>query len=692
MGLLRQLSKSISLRKVSDSTSDGGTATATSLRKEASRLLHRGETDSALEVIARGLHAASALLLDENEDAHQDDTANELNLIHLHAYAGKCHWKHFDYKEACSHFIASLDVAGNAGPDGFPDVFDYTFFKNMGESCYQVGKHEECVFAHEFGLQLLDEKTRRRLNDVKVTKKKKKYRKSPSFEEEPPDELITPHELKKGSSKVHHQLAVSLRHLRDFEKALDHFSLVKKPLEIALGAGDILCEMERCFRELNLPNEADACLERAAKEAPAALPPNVAKIASFRYEYLGGDHKQCIEELERCLAMAAKTAKLARKKSKLLKSQAVNSNQPTSATITATSPSKDQGKHESPMDTDGNPYDPSALDLLREAAVRVLLGKAHRAVGNFEAAEKYLTSACAKAPRDPKPWLALSALYRETDRDDLAMRALRQVASLGEPVVTEEELLERKIALEKEDKRQALLRKSSNLSSGSSGSNSNAFKNAVGRLSLTDTLKPGDSLANALTSSPSLKTLNSQKSGRLRQNLVRAAEQAELDKELAIEAEQKRLEKVKGKGSFSLKYKKANDFVEPNLLKARNKALAGMASIFEKHGQTGRAMEVYATMDQSDARVVKRQEEILVEAALKLQRVFRGKKAREEFEKKRRTRNVRRVYGSAFRGGSTSSDGFGSVSVYSNDSTLARACSQMFKGSRNMTPLGGSFF
>ena len=59
---------------------------------------------------------------------------------------------------------------------------------------------------------------------------------------------------------------------------------------------------------------------------------------------------------------------------------------------------------------------------------------------------------------------------------------------------------------------------------------------------------------------------------------------------------------------------------------ARHVALAAMAAIFESHGQTGRAMEVYASMDQSDERVVTRQAEILTEAALKLQRTFRGKR------------------------------------------------------------------
>jgi hypothetical protein len=188
--------------------------------------------------------------------------------------------------------------------------------------------------------------------------------------------------------------------------------------------------------------------------------------------------------------------------------------------------------------------------------------------------------------------------------------------------------------------------------------------------------------------------LDPQKSGRLRQNLARAAERAEMEKQLASEAEALRLQKVKGKGSFSARHKKTSDFVDPNLLHAREKALGAMAAIFESHGQTGRAMEVYASMDQNDARVVKRQEEILTEAALKLQRTFRGKKAREEFERRRKTRRARRVYGSA--------DGFTNVQTFTQGkgtgfSSLARNMSSTNGASdrnagRSSKPLGSSFF
>lgn len=186
--------------------------------------------------------------------------------------------------------------------------------------------------------------------------------------------------------------------------------------------------------------------------------------------------------------------------------------------------------------------------------------------------------------------------------------------------------------------------------------------------------------------------LDPQKSGRLRQNLARAAELLETEKQLAREAEALRLEKVRGKGSFSARHKKATDFVDPNALRAREKALAAMAAIFESHGQSGRAMEVYASMDQTDPRVIQRQEEILTEAALKLQRTFRGRKAREEFERRRKTRRARRVYGGA--------DGFANVATFTQSAGVASLARNMASTNgaferdarRNAKPLGSSFF
>jgi tetratricopeptide (TPR) repeat protein len=684
MGLFRSLSKSLSVTRRRGDDHDKDTAS----REEAQSLLRRGETESALEVIERGLDEASARLLDENDETHEHDETHERNLIHLHSLAAKCHHRHKDYREACVHFVAALDVAGDRGPEGFPEVFDHAFFLKMGDACHMRDKHGECVFAHEKGLELLLAKTKTGEDGRDAASEAKNKNKNRTFftvkkkttpnedEDEDEDERgipATDSVLQVGSSKTHHQIAVSLRHLRDFERALDHFGAIAKPLEVALGAGDVLCEMESCFRELGLGEEAESCLRRAASEAPAVRADNVAKIATFRRERMGGDATTCVEELERCLALAAAAAKIERRSEKTAKTKTAKA---------ASSSAK--GTHLFAEDTEDVDRAMTGLDRRREARVRVLLGQALGAVGQAEKAEKQLGAACAKAPEDPGTWLALAAFYRGAERDDLAMPALRKVAALGEvPRDFEAEARE-----EAHRKANALKRELS-----MRGGNRRA-------LSLRDHARSGaegpsalaaESFPASLASSPSLRVLNPQKSGRLRQNLARAAERAELEAQLALEAEELRLQKVKGKGSFSARHKKASDFVDPNLRRARHVALAAMAAIFESHGQTGRAMEVYASMDQSDERVVQRQVEILTEAALKLQRTFRGKKAREAFERRRKTRRARRVYGSA--------DGFANVAVFTQGSGVATKLAESrdpgtggFGRVSKPKPLGSSFF
>ena len=69
-----------------------------------------------------------------------------------------------------------------------------------------------------------------------------------------------------------------------------------------------------------------------------------------------------------------------------------------------------------------------------------------------------------------------------------------------------------------------------------------------------------------------------------------------------------------------------------------------MASMFEKHGQASRAMNIYDRMDPNDPRVKMRQNQILHNAALRLQRIFRGHQARKKMFRNQ-TRHVARNYG-----------------------------------------------
>ena len=131
MGLFRSLSKSLSVTRRRGDDHDKDTAS----REEARSLLRRGETESALEVIERGLDEASARLLDENDETHEHDETHERELIHLHALAAKCHHRHKDYREACVPRRRARR-RGRPRTGGVPEVFDHAFFLEMGDACH----------------------------------------------------------------------------------------------------------------------------------------------------------------------------------------------------------------------------------------------------------------------------------------------------------------------------------------------------------------------------------------------------------------------------------------------------------------------------------------------------------------------------------------------------------------------------
>jgi len=450
-------------------------------RHAAAKLWKTGDVDEALDAALEGL------------DADPGDA------VALHALVARCHAANRDFADAATHFAAALDaVPLDERPDDatHAETFDEAHFLAMGDACHRAERHAECVFAFDSALELAARDANRggkRWGSARAARTK-------TADGKPLGPLDV------GSSATHYFLGVSLGRVGDYLRAVAHLERVAKPLEVALGGGDVLCEMERCFRALNLPAEADACLKRAAEETPPVRPENAARVAVFRYERLGGSDVQCVSELEACLAKAKRA----------------------------------EGSQGGLSPSGGG--DSAPLGRRRESEIRAMLGRAHRAMGDDAAAEKHLTAACAADPRNADAFARLGELYVASDRDDVAMRAFAVAV----------ELVERE-----ED--------------GKEGS--------------------GEEAPSA-PSSP-----------------------------------------------------RVGGAVDSSLLATKAAALAGMASIYEKHGQPGRAYETYERMDDADPRVANRKREILTAAAVKLQRVFRGNKAREAMRKAARGRVARRQYG-----------------------------------------------
>ena len=181
----------------------------------------------------------------------------------------------------------------------------------------------------------------------------------------------------------HHQIAVSLRHLRDFERALDHFGAIAKPLEAALPA--TCCARWIRFRELGLGRGGGELLgaPRASARCGASR-----KSLAFQRERMGGDATTCVEELERCLALAAAAAKIERQSAEDGEDGEGGGSPPRKERILSrktrkTSITRSQGS-----------------TGVASSRARALGRLSARSARRREKAEKQL-GACAKAPEDP---------------------------------------------------------------------------------------------------------------------------------------------------------------------------------------------------------------------------------------------------------------------------------------------------
>ena len=488
-----------------------------SARARALKLRKQGEPDLALAVCEDGL------------DADPSDA------VALHAIAARCLVDLGDWDEACDRFAAALDAVGDESPEAHADVLDEAHYLAMGEACSRADRDPECVFALENALELAAQTAN--------ASKKRGFRSKGSS-----DQPLTA--LDVGSSATHHRLAASLLRLDQPDRALDHLERVVKPLEVSLSAGDVLCDMHRCFAAMGQTDESEACLRRATEETLPVRAENVALVAVFRRERCGGSAEACVLELEECVARARAAT------------------------------SKGKG---------------DALSREREAEVRATLGKVCAELGRREDAEKHLGAACARDPNNADAWLGLGELYRDVGRDDASMAALRRCVELTEDV-----------AVDREDERR--------MTRGGGGGGGATAEN-------------------------------------LAENL---------------------------------------ESLDPRRVATRAAALAAMAAAFERRGRHGRALEAYERMDPNDPRVAARKEEILTAAALRLQRVFRGHKAREALRAKGRGRRVVRQYGArpketdgrrAWAGGMLARDG---------GSQGARGYGYGYGPRRK--PLGSSFF
>ena len=315
----------------------------------AAKLIAKGDIDEALEIIEEALRAIDAV---ENAPVPDDDRAS------LHALCAMCHSRNESMRRACEHFAAALDAAEEeeaatgrrAAAKGPKGPIDAEFFYRMGEACHRRGQHGRCALAYEQALEL-----------------DPRRKKLPS--------RLTP-------SAVHHQAGVSCRETKRYEEALEHFAKVDAPLEAAVGAGDVLCDRERCYASMGDYAAAEACIRAAAEDVDMSSQPvrpeNVCRVAVYRYERCGGSAERAVKELAGVIENKEKTS----------------------------------------------------LSKKKEAEVLAMLARLHAGLGELVESEANFEASLGRNPRSHGTWLSLGQLYEATGRDDLALRAYARVVEI----------------------------------------------------------------------------------------------------------------------------------------------------------------------------------------------------------------------------------------------------------------------
>ena len=312
----------------------------------ASKLVAKGDIDEALEIIEDALRDIDAV---ENDAPVLDD-----DRASLHALAAMCHSQNESMRRACEHFDAALDAAEDEeattgrravakGPKG---PIDAEFFYRMGEACHRRNMHGRCAAAYDEAMEM-----------------DPKRKKLPS--------RLTP-------SMVHHQAGVSCRECKRYEEALEHFTAVDRPLEAAVGHGDVLCDMERCHTAMGDFASADECVRKATEESKPVRPENVCRVAVCRYERCGGDPRRAVKELSGVVEHKDKTA----------------------------------------------------LSKKKEAEVLAMLARLHAGLGELPESEARFEQSLGKAPSSYPTWTSLGQLYEATGRDELALRAYARVVDI----------------------------------------------------------------------------------------------------------------------------------------------------------------------------------------------------------------------------------------------------------------------
>ena len=81
---------------------------------------------------------------------------------------------------------------------------------------------------------------------------------------------------------VHFRAGSCSKEVGDWVGAVEHFEKVKNPLFVSMSRGDIMCELDECYRNLGQNDRAEECMDSALEEHPVR-PKNVLALAWHMY-------------------------------------------------------------------------------------------------------------------------------------------------------------------------------------------------------------------------------------------------------------------------------------------------------------------------------------------------------------------------------------------------------------------------
>mmetsp|Transcript_64076 Transcript_64076/g.202722 ORF Transcript_64076/g.202722 Transcript_64076/m.202722 type:complete len:423 (+) Transcript_64076:111-1379(+) len=312
----------------------GDSLVAKKLKRDAGKAVKKGDYDEAAELLEKAL-------------------ARVPRDVSVMVELGKVKLLMKDYAAAASVLEEAQTTPSDEDEFG---VLNHEYYYALGEAYDKQHRCGDCIDAYEQGLHLEHVPCSKNIN----------------------------------YQNIYFRLGVNCKMVKDWGRAVEYFDKVNNPAFLAMRRGDILCEMEECYREMGEEDEADDCMRQAVESEPPIRKDYVAEVAWYGY---------CMNQGQG-------------------RSYALGEDGPVA-------------KMKECIKTDKKNW----KNYFR-------LGRIHMDLGMLEEAEENMRYACAYDRDNAMLWRTLSELYARMGDEKRSLRALQQAAELGDYANRSEALMQ----------------------------------------------------------------------------------------------------------------------------------------------------------------------------------------------------------------------------------------------------------